>query len=84
MSQMINVDIKKLRDLENGRVLPDSEIIWSMYCIYNIPPALLVKSKIDLASMIDNLLSSVEPELALFLFSYLEQLHEFGINKGSE
>ena len=84
MSKMINVDIKKLRDLENGRVLPDSEIIWNMYCIYNIPPALLVKSKIDLASTIDNLLSTEEPELALFLFSYLEQLHEFWINKGNE
>ena len=81
MSKMLNVDIKKLRDLENGRVLPDSEIIWSMYRIYNIPPALFVKSRRDLASTIDDLLSAVEPELATFFFSYLEQLHELGKNK---
>lgn len=80
MSKVINVDVKKLRDLENGRVLPDSEIIWCMYNIYNIPPALFVKSRMDLATTIDDLLSAVEPELEKLLFSYLEQLCELGIN----
>lgn len=81
MCKVINVDIKKLRDLENGRVLPDSEIIWDMYCRYNIPPALLVKSKVELASTIADLLSTVEPEFEMFLVSYLEQLHEFRLNE---
>lgn len=81
MAETIEVDVKKLRELEKGKVLPDSEIIWKMYCLYNIPPAILVKSKIDLAYTIDDLLSVLEPQLATFLVAYLEQLHELGKEK---
>ncbi len=74
MSEIVQVDIKKLRGLENGKVLPDSEIIWRMYYLYGIPPALIVKSKTDIINTIDNLLCAVDEDCGKELLGYLLQI----------
>lgn len=48
MSDSLGVDIKKLRELEKGRLLPDSELIWKMYSLFRISPSLILK---DVKSM---------------------------------
>lgn len=42
MADMIGVDVKKLRDLENGKKLPDSEIISKMYEVFKILPVVIL------------------------------------------
>ena len=45
MADMIGVDVKKLRDLENGKKLPDSEIISKMYEVFKILPVVMIETK---------------------------------------
>lgn len=45
MADMIGVDVKKLRDLENGKKLPDSEIISKMYEVFKILPVVMIGTK---------------------------------------
>lgn len=42
MADMIGVDVKKLRNLENGKKLPDSEIISKMYEVFKILPVVMI------------------------------------------
>lgn len=43
MADMLGIDIKKLRELENGRILPDSEMIWKMYDLFQVSPAFILE-----------------------------------------
>ncbi|MCM1543193.1 MAG: transcriptional regulator [Blautia sp.] len=43
MADLLGVDIKKLRELENGRILPDSEMIWKMYDLFQVSPAFILE-----------------------------------------
>lgn len=43
MAQCLGVDVKKLRDLECGRVLPDSELMFNMYKYYGVSPSVFLK-----------------------------------------
>lgn len=43
MAELLGVDIKKLRELENGRILPDSEMIWKMYDLFQVSPAFILE-----------------------------------------
>jgi transcriptional regulator with XRE-family HTH domain len=45
MADMIGVDVKKLRNLENGKKLPDSEIISKMYEVFKILPVVMIETK---------------------------------------
>lgn len=56
MAELLGVDVKKLRALENGGILPDSEIIWKLYADYYILPAVIVQSEKGLALEICSLL----------------------------
>ena len=38
MADKIGVDVKKLRELEKDRCLPDSEILWKTYHEFGISP----------------------------------------------
>ncbi len=49
MAEILHVDIKKLRTLETGRVLPDSEMLWMMYDLFHIPPAVILQDEKGLA-----------------------------------
>lgn len=42
MANIIGIDVKKLRDLENGKKLPDSEIISKMYEAFKILPVVII------------------------------------------
>lgn len=52
MAGNLGVDVKKFRDLENGRCLPDSELVWRLYDMFCIPPAIILKDKKCLISEI--------------------------------
>lgn len=75
MAGLIGVDVKKFRQLENGKILPDSEIIWKMYDWFNIPPALIVKSKEDMKKTICYFLSKMDVETEKILVAFFMQCH---------
>ena len=43
MADKIGVDVKKLRELEKDRCLPDSEILWKTYHEFGISPMYILK-----------------------------------------
>ena len=60
MAEKLGVDIKKFRELEKDRCLPDSEIIWKLYNFYQISPAVVLKDKNCLINEISSLLETLE------------------------
>ena len=60
MAELLGVDIKKLRDLENERCLPDSELVWRLYNYFNIPPALVLNDYACLICQISCLLKQLD------------------------
>lgn len=62
MADMIGVDVKKLRDLENGKKLPDSEIISKMYEIFKILPVVMIETKNCMLDTILYILDEIKKE----------------------
>lgn len=62
MADKLGVDIKKLRDLENGRKLPDSEILSRLYELFRVSPAIVLEDRKGLESEITVLLEKMSME----------------------
>lgn len=60
MSDILGMDIKKLRELEKGRLLPDSEVIWKMYDCFRVSPAFILKDANALQDELDYVLGLLE------------------------
>ena len=60
MADLLGMDIKKLRDLEKGRRLPDSEVIWEMYACFHVSPAFILKDANALRDELDYVLGLLE------------------------
>ena len=76
MAEKLGVDVKKLRDLENGRNLPDSELLSRLYSCYGICPAVVLKDRNCLASEIGCLLDGYNFEAADSVIQILRSLQE--------
>ncbi len=75
MANVLGVDVKKLRDLEKGRNLPDSELISRLYEIFYIPPATLLKDKRCMANEIAVLLDMMDKENEKLIFDIIQKIH---------
>ncbi len=62
MADMIGVDVKKLRDLENGKKLPDSEMISKMYEVFKILPVVMIETKNCMLDTILYILNEIKKE----------------------
>lgn len=62
MAEKLGVDIKKIRSMENGESLPDSEILWNLYQFFRIPPAVFIKSERGMVCAIGCILSMLGEE----------------------
>lgn len=60
MAAILGMDIKKLRELEKGRLLPDSEIIWRMYDCFRVSPAFILKDANALRDELDYILGLLD------------------------
>lgn len=60
MAEKLGVDIKKFRELEKDRCLPDSEIIWKLYNLFHISPAVVLKDKNSMINEISSLIEAAE------------------------
>ena len=76
MAEKLGVDVKKLRDLENGRNLPDSELLSRLYIYFGICPGVVLKDRNCLASEIGCLLDGYNFEAADSVIQILRSLQE--------
>lgn len=60
MAGLLGMDIKTLRNLEKGRRLPDSEVIWKMYHQFHISPAFILKNPKGLRKELNYILGLLE------------------------
>lgn len=60
MAELMKVDVKKLRGMESGKILPDSEIMCQMMDVFSIPYALVLNDKKGLICEINSLLGLME------------------------
>lgn len=72
MAAILRMDIKKLRDLEKGRRLPDSEVIWEMYDCFHVSPAFILKDANALRDELDYVLGLLEENDREIILQVLE------------
>lgn len=75
MAEILEVDIKKLRDLENGSRLPDSELLFRIYLMFHLPPAVILKDRKGLASEVCSLMGVLDEQQRDHALQYLEACH---------
>lgn len=76
MADALGMDIKKLRELEKGRLLPDSEIIWKMYDLFRVSPALILKDPKGLRNELNCALDLLEDDDRESMLQILENGHK--------
>lgn len=75
MADSLGVDIKKLRELEKGRLLPDSELIWKMYDIFHVSPAFILKDVKGLLNELNYVLGLMKDDDQELMLRILEDEH---------
>lgn len=75
MADKLGVDIKKMRDLENGRKLPDSEILSRLYEIFHVSPAIVLEDRKGLESEITVFLEKISKKEEQEIIEILILLH---------
>ena len=76
MADLLGVDIKKLRELENGRILPDSEMIWKMYDLFQVSPAFILEDTKGLWKELKYVLNLLEPDDRKIVIQILTDMHK--------
>ena len=76
MADLLEVDVKKLRNMESGKILPDSEIIWQLSEVFCIPYALLLKDKKGLACEISCLLKLIDESKRKDILDGIRSIHK--------
>lgn len=76
MADLLGVDIKKLRELENGRILPDSEMIWKMYDLFQVSPAFILEDVGGLRKELNYVLELLEEDDRKLIVQILADEHK--------
>ncbi|MBR1931784.1 MAG: transcriptional regulator, partial [Lachnospiraceae bacterium] len=76
MAERLGVDVKKLRELENGRCWPDSELLCRIYEAFHIPPSVLLKNQKGMASEVAILVELMEKENEKTVFDIIKLIHK--------
>lgn len=75
MAEKLGVDVKKVRSMENGDSLPDSEILWKLYHFFRIPPAVFTKNQCGMAKAVSCLLDILAKEEREHAMQVLQTCH---------
>lgn len=76
MADLLGMDIKTLRSLEKGRRLPDSELIWEMYHLFHVSPALILNDPRGLRSELNYVLGLLTDNDRDGMLQILESSHK--------
>lgn len=77
ISEQLGMDVKKYRELERGGILPDSELIWKLYKLYRVPPALVLEDAKGIVSQIEYFLERSQSGRNDLIFRYSRLLHDY-------
>lgn len=76
MAAKLGVDVKKLRMLENGESMPDSELICKLYQIFYVSPAVVLKDKRGLINEIGLILESMDEGIGKDVFQFVRSIQQ--------
>lgn len=76
MADLLKVDVKKLRSMESGKTLPDSEIICQLLEVFQIPYALVLNDKQGLVYELCCLLKFVDKDKRKDVLEGMESIHK--------
>jgi len=76
MADLLGIDVKKLRKLEKGRQLPDSEIIWKMYQQFHVSPAFILEDPVGMRHELNYVLGLLDKESRETMLHILESCHK--------
>lgn len=76
MADILKIDVKKLRNIENGSVLPDSEIIWRVSEEVGVPFSMMLNDVNGLGGEISYLVELIEGGSARKMFERLKAYHD--------
>lgn len=76
MAEKMGVDVKKLRGLENGKILPDCELLFRIYNLFHVVPSIILKDKKGMASDISILMEMMGTEDGDKLFKILKIIRD--------
>lgn len=76
MADLLKVDVKKLRNMESGKILPDNEIICQLSDVFHIPYALVLNDKKGLACEIRRLLRLVDRDKQKDILDAIKSIHK--------
>lgn len=74
MATELGMDVKTLRNLENDKTQPDSEIIFKMYLKYGISPSVFLKNKRCFQDELTYLLNSQSGEVGDTLLHFVKTI----------
>lgn len=75
MAGKLGVDVKKVRAMENGESLPDSEILWNLYRLFRIPPAVMARSQRGMAEAVCGILDMLAKGDRERVLGFLQSCH---------
>lgn len=76
MAGLLGVDVKKLRDLENGRRLPDSELLYRIYELFCVSPTAILKDRKGMANELGILLDLLDSDCQKSMFGTIAAIHD--------
>lgn len=76
MAEKLGMDVKKLRELENGRCQPDSELLCRLYELFGVLPAMVLQDRRGLISEICCLMESFGPDSGEEILLILRRLRK--------
>ena len=76
MAECLGMDVKKYRELERGGILPDSELIWRLFFLYQVPPAFVLRDARGLACEMETCAERAAAQRNDVIYRYISLLHE--------
>lgn len=76
MADILDIDVKKLRNIESGSVLPDSEIIWRVSEKMGVPFSIILNDVNGLGGEISYLVELIEDDSRRKMFERVKSYHE--------
>lgn len=76
MADILDVDVKKLRNIENGSALPDSEIIWKVSEEMGVPFSIILNDANGLGGEVSYLVELIESGPGREMFGRMRAYHD--------
>lgn len=76
MAEKLGMDVKKLRELENGRCQPDSELLCRLYELFGVLPAMVLQDRRGLISEICCLMESFSSDSVEEILMFLRRFRK--------